>query len=141
GGLLVGYEVVRSQYYVGDNGGKVAIFRGMNDKVLGFKLYSVYQPTAIPVAGITAASAQELRRSDTGSLSMAKQFLANISQQYPTCQAAYAALRSWIAHKPKPIKKKERIDGRTVTKTIMPKYRPKPSIPSYCPPQPPTRGA
>lgn len=141
GGLVVGYQVVRSQYYVGDNNGKVAIFRGMNDKVLGFPLFTVYQSTNIPVAGITAGAAQELGRSDTGSLVMAQQFLANIRKQYNNCQAAYASVRTWLAHKPKPIKVKRRIDGRTVTRTITPKYRPKPPIPSYCPPQPPAPGA
>jgi protein phosphatase len=140
GGLIVGYEVVRSQYYVGASNGKVAIFRGINDKVLGVSLFSVYQPTNIPVSGITAQSAQELHRSSTGSLAMAKQFLANIRQQYDTCQTAYTRLRLWFAHKPKPIKKKVRVHGQTRIKTIIPKYRPKPSIPSYCPPQSPTPG-
>ncbi len=139
GGLIVGYEVVRSQYYVGEENGNVAIFRGINDKVLGISLFSVYQTTSIPVSGITSASAAELHRSDTVSLAMAQQFVANIRKQYNTCQAANANLRDWLAHKPKPIKVKRRVDGKTVTRTITPKYRPKPSIPSYCPPQPPAR--
>jgi hypothetical protein len=139
GGLVVGYEVVRSQYYVGEENGNVAIFRGINDKVLGVSLFSVYQTTSIPVSGITSAAAQELHRTDTSTLAMAQQFVANIRKQYNTCQAAYASVRDWLAHKPKPIKVKRRVDGKTVTKTITPKYRPKPSIPSYCPPQPPAR--
>jgi protein phosphatase len=141
GGLIVGYNVVNSQYYVGDNGGKVAIFRGINDKILGIKLYSVYQPTTIPVAGITAASAQQVHRTVAGSLPMARQFLGIIRKQYDTCQHAYADLHNWIVHKPKPIKKTFHLNGRTVTRKITPKYRPKPSIPAYCPPQPPTHGA
>lgn len=140
GGLAVGYQVTRSQYYVGNNNGKVAIFRGINDKVLGISLSSVFQTTDIPVSGITAAAAQELSRSDTGSLAMAQQFLANIRKQYNTCQVAYANVRSWLAHKPKPIKVKRRINGRIVTRTITPKYRPRPPVPSYCPPQPPAPG-
>lgn len=141
GGLAVGYEVIRGQYYVGESNGQVAIFRGINDKVLGLKLYSVYQATNIPVSGVTVAAAAELRRSDTGSLATAQQFLSNIRKQYNTCQAAHAAVRNWLAHKPKPVKKKERVNGHTVIKTIIPKYRPKPQIPSYCPPQPPAPGA
>jgi len=140
GGLAVGYQIARSQYYVGDNNGNVAIFRGINDKVLGVSLFSVYQATDIPVSGITAAAAQELQRSDTGSLAMATQFLANIRRQYNACQAAEADLRNWLAHKPKPIKRKVRIHGQTRIKTIVPHYRPKPQIPSYCP-QPPAPGA
>jgi protein phosphatase len=140
GGLAVGYQVVRSQYYVDSNNGKVTIFRGINDKVLGVSLFSVYQQTNIPVSGITAVAAAELSRSDTGSLAMARQFVSNISKQYNACQTAEANLRSWIQHKPKPIKVKKRIGNRTVTRTITPKYRPRPTIPSYCPPQSPTSG-
>src|SRR5215469_7491646 len=131
GGLTVGYQVVRSQYYVGNNNGNVAIFRGINDKVLGIRLFSVYQQTNIPVRGITAASAAELSRSDTGSLAMATQFVSNIRKQYSACLSAEANLRSWLAHKPKPVKKKVRVNGRTVTRTVTPKYRPRPTIPSY----------
>ncbi len=136
GGLIVGYEVVRSQYYVGASSGKVAIFRGINDKLLGISLFSVYQTTNIPVSGIPVAAAQEVRRADTGSLAMAKQFVANITKQYNTCQAAYASLRNWQAHKPKPITIKVQVNGKTVRRKVTPKYRPKPTIPSYCPPQP-----
>ncbi len=134
GGLVVGYEIVRSQYYVGADNGKVAIFRGINDKILGISLNSVYQRTSIPVSGITAASAQELRRADAGSLTMAQQFVTNIRTQYKACQSAHAAVRKWIAGKPKPVKITKRIDGHKVTRTITPKYRPEPTIPSFCPP-------
>ncbi len=135
GGLVVGYQVVRSQYYVGNNGGKVAIFRGIHDKVLGITLYSVYQPTNIPISGITVGAAQELQRGNTGSLAMAQQFLTNIRTQYNACQAAYAAVHHWLTHKPKPVKVTRRVNGRTITRIVRPKPPPEPTIPSYCPPQ------
>ncbi len=134
GGLFAGYQVVHSQYYVGAENGKVAIFRGIDDKVLGVSLSSVFRTTDIPVSGITTVAADELRGSHTGTLAMAEQFVANITKQYKACQSAEADLRTWIANKPKPIKVKRRVDGKTVTRTITPKYRPKPTIPSFCPP-------
>ncbi|HUD40106.1 MAG TPA: protein phosphatase 2C domain-containing protein [Streptosporangiaceae bacterium] len=134
-GAVIGYQVVRSQYYVGDNGGKVAIFRGMKDKVLGFALYSVYQSTPIPVSGVSPASAQEISRADTGSLAMARQFLGNIRKQYVACQDAQAAVAKWKALKPKPIKVKSRINGKVVIKLKPGKKPPEPTIPSYCPGQ------
>jgi PPM family protein phosphatase len=141
GGLIVGYQVVRSQYYVSSDGGKVTIFRGINDKVLGVTLFSVYQRTDIPVSGITAAAAQELARADTTNLPMAQQFVANIRKQYNACQSAHAALRAWIAGKPKPVTEKKRVDGHTVTRKVTPPYhKPKPTIPSFCPPQPSSNG-
>jgi hypothetical protein len=136
GGLVVGYQVVHSQYYVGSDNGNVAIFRGIHDNVLGISLFSKYQATSIPVSGIPAAVAQEVSRADTGSLVMAQQFVANIRQQYDICQAAYAALRDWEAHRPGPISVRARVHGKEVLRIEYPKYRPKPVIPPYCPSAP-----
>ncbi len=133
-GLVVGYEVIRSQYYVGDNGGKVAIFRGMNDKVFGQPLYSVYTPTNIPVSAIPVASAQEVARNETGSLKNAQQFVANITKQYNTCQAADRALHHWQVTKPKPIiTTKPGKHGKPITVTKPGKRGPKPVVPADCP--------
>jgi|HubBroStandDraft_1064217.scaffolds.fasta_scaffold00911_17 serine/threonine protein phosphatase PrpC len=137
GGLLVGYQIVRSQYYVGNDSGKVAIFRGMNDSVLGISLYSLYQPTDIPVSGITVLAAQELRRADTGSLAVAQQFVANLRKQYDTCQSAEMDLRIWRADTPKPRLKRELKNGKPVLVKVQPANpKPKPTIPAYCPPGP-----
>jgi protein phosphatase len=134
GGLVVGYQIVRSQYYVGDYHGHVAIFRGINDKVAGFSLYSLYgQPTSIPISGVTAAAAAQLQRADTGSLATARQFVANIRKQYDTCQAAEAALAKWKTEKPPPIKVRSKVNGKIVIKTVPGKKPPMPTIPSYCP--------
>ena len=140
GGLITGYLVVRSQYYVGaTTDGKVAIFRGINDNVLGFKLYTVYTPTNIPVSGIPDTSAAELRRTDTGSLAMAQQFLGNITKQYNTCQAAEAKLRKWEKNKPtKKVPVHIRVNGKPKTVMRFPPYPPKPTIPAFCPAQPTT---
>ncbi len=135
-GVVAGYQVVRGQYYVSSNGGNVAIYRGINDKLLGISLFSVYETTSIPVSGITAGAAQELSRADTGSLAMARQFVANIRKQYNTCQAARAAVASWKAHKPKPRLVKKIVHGKPVTVKVTPKYPPEPTIPSFCPPAP-----
>ncbi len=138
GGLITGYLIVKSQYYVGaTTDGKVAIFRGINDSVLGYKLYKVYTPTNIPVSGIPDASAAELRRADTGSLAQAQTFLANITKQYNTCQAAEAKLAKWEKNKPtKKVKTRIRVDGKPKTVLRFPPYPPKPTIPAMCPAQP-----
>jgi serine/threonine protein phosphatase PrpC len=134
GAVAAGYEVMQSQYFVGSNGGDVAIFRGMNDKILGLKLYSLYQATNIPVAGIPVASAQEVSRGDSGSKATAEQFLANIRKQYSSCLAADAALHHWQVTKPPPVKTKVKRHGKTVTITKPGKRGPKPVVPGYCPP-------
>jgi PPM family protein phosphatase len=133
-GVVIGYKVIRSQYYVGNNCGNVAIFRGMNDKVLGHALYSVYQPTNIPVSGIPVAAAQELARNDTGSLATAQQFVTNIRKQYTTCQVAEAKLHHWEVTKPPPIKiTRKGKNGKPITLTKPGKRGPKPVVPSFCP--------
>jgi protein phosphatase len=131
--LVVGYQVIRNQYYVSDSNGKVTIFRGMNDSVLGFKLYSVYQETNIPVSGIPVASAQEVARADTSSKAMALQFVSNIRKQYSTCQSAEAALHHWEVTKPPPVKVKVKRHGKTVTISRPGKPGPKPPVPADCP--------
>ncbi len=138
GGAFFAYEYVHSQYYVGTAGGKVVIYQGLDQKLLGVSLSSVYRRTDIPAAGITSASTQAIKRAPAGSLAEATQFVANIRKGYDTCQAAYAAVRSWVAGKPKPRTIKVKVNGRLETKTVTPKYRPKPPIPADCPPMPPS---
>jgi PPM family protein phosphatase len=139
GGLVTGYLIVKSQYYVGATAdGKVAIFRGINDQVLGLKLYSVYQATNIPVTGVPATAADEIRRADSGSLAQAQTFLGNITKQYNTCQSAEAALRTWVKDKPtKKVKQTIVVHGHKRTVFRLPPYnKPKPTIPAFCPAHP-----
>ena len=135
GGAFIAHQVINSQYYVGTRGGKVVIFRGLDQKLLGLSLSNVYQRTDIPASGITSTSRQAIKQAPSGNLSQATRFVANIRKGYNTCRSAYAAVTSWQAHKPKsrPIisKKTGKVIGHT-----HPKYRPKPSIPADCPPMP-----
>ncbi|HYS32554.1 MAG TPA: protein phosphatase 2C domain-containing protein [Streptosporangiaceae bacterium] len=134
GGAFFGYQYVHSQYYVGTSGGRVVIYQGLDQKLLGISLSSVYQRTDIPAAGITSSSVQAIKLEPTGSLSQATQFVANIRKGYDTCQAAYAAVRHWEANKPRPIKKTIKKNGKTTIKYVPAPYRPKPTIPADCPP-------
>ena len=135
GGALVAQQVINSQYYVGTSRGKVTIFRGLDQKLLGISLSSVYQRTNIPVSGITSTSAQAIKQEPAGSLAQANHFVANIRTGYNTCQAAYQAVRHWVANKPKPIPIRNKSTGQ-ITGYRHPKYPPKPTIPGDCPPMP-----
>ncbi len=130
-GLLIGYQAIQSQYYVGISQGQVAVFRGLNQGLFGISLSSVYQRTGIAVNLVPPADVQAIGRSSTGSLAQAMRFVANIRTQ--SCDAAYARLRQWELGKPKPIKKKVRVGRRTVIRTIIPPYpKPRPVIPAFC---------
>jgi hypothetical protein len=135
GGALVAHQVINSQYYVATSRGKVTVFRGLDQKILGISLWSVYQRTNIPVSGITSTSAQALKQKPAGNLAQANRFVANIRNGYNTCQSAYAAVRHWIANKPKPIPIRNKRTGQ-ITGYRHPKYPPKPPIPGECPPMP-----
>ena len=137
GGVLGGYQYVRSQYFVGTSGGTVVIYRGINEHVLGLSLSSVAQRTSIPVTAIPHADAQVVHAAAGGSLAEAQRIVANVRRDYLACQNAYTALRQWEAGKPKPRTVRKKINGKIVTKTITPPYhKPKPVIPSDCPPEP-----
>lgn len=141
GGLVVAYQYVHSQYYVGKSSGKVAIFQGLNQSLFGMSLSSVYTTTQIPISGVQVSDAQAITRSiargGTGSLAQAQLFVANIRKDYQACQAAYAAVQQWQAHKPKPFKKVIKgANGKPKTILVTPHYRKKPPVPAGCPQQP-----
>jgi serine/threonine protein phosphatase PrpC len=135
-GLFIGDQYVHSQYYVGIRHGKVVLFRGLDQRLLGISLSSPYQYTGIPVAAIPAQDVQAIHQNSAGSLTQASRLIANIRKDYATCQSARAAVRRWEAGKPKPVTKRVRVAGKIVTRTVTPHYRPKPPIPADCPPQP-----
>ena len=134
-GLVVGYQYVHSQYYVGTAKGKVVIYRGLNQSLLGISLRSVYRQTGIPVSGITSTDATAIKQTSGGSLSAATRFANNIRSHYRACLAARAAVRSWEQHKPKPVPVRSKKTGKII-RYIHPTYRPKPTVPAACPPAP-----
>src|SRR5215813_4011147 len=99
-GLFVGYQYVHSQYYVGTESGKVVVYRGLDQKLLGISLSSVFRRTPVPVSGIPAQDAQAIRQNSPGSLSQANSLVSNITNDYQRCQRAYADLHRWYANKP-----------------------------------------
>lgn len=135
GGVFLSYQYVHSQYYVGTSGGKVAIFRGLDQQLLGISLSSVYQQTNIPVSGITSTDTAAIRQNSPGSLTQASHLVANIRNSYQTCQAAYAAVQRWQTTKPKPVPIIDKKTGKVIGHRPG-KRKPKPPVPADCPPQP-----
>ncbi len=130
GGAYAGWRYTQSQYYVGEDGGKVVIFRGINQSVAGIKLYSVVQRTSIPVASLPSMDAGTVRAtitSDSG-LSGAQASVRTIQADYQNCQLAYQALRKWEATPA--TTKKVKHGKKTITEKVRP---PKPAIPAECP--------
>jgi len=96
GGAYLGWRYTQDQYYVGTDGGNVAIFQGINQSVAGVNLSHVDQRTSIPVAGVPAPYQAEIRGTVTATnRSGALTIVANVRRQYENCLAAYAAMRKY----------------------------------------------
>jgi serine/threonine protein phosphatase PrpC len=154
GGGYVAWRITQSQYYVGNDGGFVVIYRGVNQKVAGLTLWSTYQRTGIPVSEVDGSILQLPTASST--LAEAQHTVTNIRHTYQ-CKVATDAVRKWEANKPKPPARKKTTKGgkssksgssghkskssgtgsdakskSSSTSNALKNYPPKPTIPSYC---------
>jgi protein phosphatase len=136
GGGYAAWRYTQSQYYVGTDGRQVIIYRGVNERVLGLSLSSVYQQTGIPLAHVPANDLPQVRNTITvSSLADAQKTVGNIRQTI-ICNSYDAAYSSWLAHKPAPRKVTHKAaNGKTVTTTVIPPYKPAPATPKGCTPQ------
>jgi protein phosphatase len=137
GGGFLGWRYIQGQYYVGTDGHQVVIFRGINEKIIGISLSSVYRRTGIPLTHVVANDRQQVIDASIppSNLTKAESVVTGIRHDY-TCQQANASLAYWVAHKPKSSTKivKKRVNGRIKRVRVPVKYPPKPVVPSYCPP-------
>jgi PPM family protein phosphatase len=92
GGAYLGWRYTQDQYYVGTDGGQVAIFQGVNQTVAGVNLSHVYQRTDIPLAQVPSPQQGLIRATVSAtSRTSALAIVANVRKQYEACLAAYAA--------------------------------------------------
>jgi protein phosphatase len=133
GGGFLGWRYIQGQYYVGTDGHQVVIFRGINEKIIGISLSSVYRRTGIPLTHVVANDRQQVVDASIppSNLTKAESVVTGIQHDY-TCQQANASLAYWVAHKPKPHVVIKKVNGKRVRKKVTPRYKPKPVIPSYC---------
>ena len=148
-GCYFGWRYTQDQYYVGTDGGKVAIFQGINQTVAGVRLSHVYERTQIPLAGVPSTYQSSIRATTSpGNLSQARATLQNVHSAYQTCQTDLANLNKWNSEKTTYDKalaayeKKWHTTGikRVKGKTIRPPKSPgpQPQVPSDCPAPPAT---
>jgi PPM family protein phosphatase len=135
GGGYAAWRYTQAQYYVGTDGRQVIIYRGVNQKVLGMSLSSVYQKTGIPLSHVPSTDLAQVQSTiPSASLADAKKTVSNIRQTY-ACDQYAVAYATWVADKPKPKKVTRKVGGKTVTTIQTPAYRPAPGAPKGCPPQ------
>jgi len=99
-GGYFGWRYTQDQYYVGTDGGKVAIFQGINQTVAGVRLSHVYERTQIPLAGVPSTYQSSIKATTSpGNLSQARATLQNVQFAYQTCQTDLANLNEWNSKK------------------------------------------
>jgi PPM family protein phosphatase len=130
GGAYAAWRYTQNQYYVGTDGSQVVIYRGVNQKVLGLSLSSVYQQTGIPLSKVPASDQQAVRATITSNdLADARRTVSTIRHAYQ-CQVWTTAYANWSAHKPKPVAVPVTVDGKKTTRLQTPPYTPAPKEPS-----------
>ena len=98
GGGWAGWSYAQRQYYVGASGGQVVIFRGVNQKLAGISMSSVYRRTGIPIGQVTTDDRQQVVSTITASsLSDAGKIVHSIWLGYRNCQQADAAQQQYQA--------------------------------------------
>jgi serine/threonine protein kinase len=97
GGIYIFDRVSQNQYYVAANGGQVVVNRGINYRILGISLFSLYARTGIPLAQVPANYEQAvLNQEAAGSLSLAQATVGNVSAAVSQCRTAYLAQENWV---------------------------------------------
>jgi PPM family protein phosphatase len=153
GAGYLGWRYTQDQYYVGTDGGQVAIFQGVNQTVAGVNLSHVYQRTNIPLAQVPSPQ-QGLIRATVSATSRASALaiVANVRKQYEACQAAdraeakyQADLSKYNAEKAAYKKKWGDLQPHKLPKNRGTVHLPKfseqqPTRPAGCPPPPATSG-
>ncbi len=125
GGLYAGYRATQSQYYVGADGGRVTIYRGINEKIAFISLSSVYRRTSIPISHVPGDLTLP---TNPTTLAKSQATLTSITRSY-TCTQDQAAQTRWKA-KYGQTGTKSSADTTTKAPAANP---PEPRVPAYCP--------
>jgi PPM family protein phosphatase len=102
--LLVGgggygfWRYNQSQYYVGEENGFVAIFRGTNQNLAGISMSSLVQRTTLPVSQLTSSDQASVAQTiSQGSVASAQQVIDQLKTHADDCQQQWQTLETWQA--------------------------------------------
>jgi len=119
-GLLVlsvgtGWAYVRSQWFVGDDGGRVAVYRGVSGEVGGVELASVEERTALSTGRLSELDRESLSRGITAEGSDdAQRIVASLEERAEPCPDA---VPSSAPGSPAPLRSSPTLLGTAATAT------------------------
>ena len=130
GGAYAAWDYTQHQYYVGTDSGQVTIFRGVNQRVAGVSLSSVYARTGVTAQSVPSQELQLIQGTISAtSLSDAQRIVGNVRQQVQQCKSAYTARQTWQTNR-----QAQLVAARKAkAKKTPPPTSPEPSVPATCP--------
>ncbi len=87
-GLAAAWSWSQRQYYVGEDGGVVTIYRGLNADLPGIELSSPYETTNVEVDRLSDFDADNVREGiDAGNLDDARHTVDNLAERQSSSEA------------------------------------------------------
>jgi protein phosphatase len=107
----------------------VAIFKGVNQKVAGISLSSVYSRTSITEDQVPPQELQTVKTTiSANNLSDAHRIVGQLQSQDAVCKTAYSSRNTWTQQQAAAV-----AAARATHKKVKPAASPQPTIPSDCP--------
>ena len=129
GGGYGAWYYTQHQYYIGTDKGEVTIFRGVNQRVAGVNLSSVYARTGITEQQVPPQELQMIQGTISAtSLADAQHIVGQLQSQDSQCKQAYTARNNWIAQQAALT-----AQIKAHPKAPRPSLPPEPTVPADCP--------
>jgi protein phosphatase len=131
GGGYGAWAYTQHQYFVGTDNGHVAIFKGVNQKVAGISLSSVYSRSSLTEGQVPPQELSMVQGTISAtSLADANRIVAQLQSQDAVCRTAYDSRNNWVTQSAAAV-----AAAKASKKAAKPATSPspEPTIPSDCP--------
>ncbi len=128
GGGYGAWAYTQHQYYVGTNQGHVVIFKGVNQKVVGISLSSVYSRSSLTEQQVPPQELSMVQGTISAtSLADAHRIVGQLQSQDAVCRTAYGSRNDWVTQQA------ALAAAAKASKKAKPSASPEPTVPSDCP--------
>ncbi|HEX3753263.1 MAG TPA: protein phosphatase 2C domain-containing protein [Streptosporangiaceae bacterium] len=129
GGGYGAWAYTQHQYFVGTDDGHVAVFKGVNQKVAGISLSSVYSRSSLTEGQVPPQELSMVQGTISAtSLADANRIVAQLQSQDAVCRTAYGSRNDWVTQQAAAA-----AAAKASKKAAKPAASPEPTIPSDCP--------